>query len=194
MKGLLTNRKRVVLAVLICLFAVSLIYRITHPYKQPKVDSLTYSSGNLKGRNSKALKKESSVSYAEESLIKMDMFLNPPPHSRVQIKDIFSEQDVTDNMGVLSDGSQSEQISGIGENVTNQEKKIEDDLSNLRAFGYMEGEGEKILFIERGKQILLIRKGDRIEGKYLVKDITKTQLILTVVDNDENVYIDLSGL
>lgn len=194
MKGMFTNKNRVVLGILLCLFAVSLIYRITHPYRQPKVDSLTYTGVSSKEGNSTDIQKESGVSPPEESLIELDMFLDPPSHSRTSTKDIFSREYVADNGYMPLDESQIEQISEDVASVADEEPTIEDDLSNFRAFGYMESGAERILFIERGKQIMLIQKGDRIEGKYIVKDITKTKLTLTVIDNNENIYIDLSSL
>jgi len=41
---------------------------------------------------------------------------------------------------------------------------------------------------------MLVRKGDRIEGKYLVKEITKNELTMTVIPGNEIVHIDISGL
>ena len=61
--------------------------------------------------------------------------------------------------------------------------------------GRMEdNDGERILFLERGKQILVIRKGDRIYGKYIVKEITQKELTLTALNINEDIHIDLSGL
>ncbi len=195
MMELFRNKKKSLLTLLLLVFAIALIYRVTHPYKQPKVDTLKYSGSGSERPAGKAIIKDEGGSTVEESLIKLDMFLNPPVHSRDQKRDIFTEQ-----MGMESSGSTSKETTGILQSSgtdtaqPGNENRVEDDLSSFRSFGYMERDGERILFIEKGKQIMLVRKGDKIEGKYLVKEITKNELTLTVIPGNESVHIDLSGL
>jgi hypothetical protein len=61
-------------------------------------------------------------------------------------------------------------------------------------FGYYEGLGHMKLFVERGREILVISEGDKIDGKYLVKKIGNTQLTLRAENIGEDVHIDLSGM
>ena len=73
-------------------------------------------------------------------------------------------------------------------------QKVKKDLSLFRSFGYLEeSNGERFLFLEKGKRIMVIRKGDRIDGKYIVKDITEKKLTLTAISINEDVHIDLGG-
>jgi hypothetical protein len=188
MKELLRNKKNIILAISIFLFAISLLYRVTHIYKQPKVDTLTYSGSVSKATGSKVNQKDTGVSTREESLVKLDLFLNPPAHSRDQRKNIFSEQAAIEETEASPELSSGQAQAAVNKN------SLEDDLSSFRSFGYMESGGERVLFLEKGKQIMIIRKGDRIEGKYVVKDITKKELTLTVITNNEVVHIDLSDL
>jgi hypothetical protein len=194
MMELFRNNKTRILALLIFLLAVSVIYRVTHPYKQPKIDTLTYSGGETERADKKAGRKDPGASSVEESLLKLGMFLNPPEHSSAQIRDLFTEKAGMNNSGALSGETITDQESGDNTPAAGNESGVEDDLSSFRSFGYMERGGERILFIEKGKQIILVRKGDRIEGKYLVKEITKNELTLTVIPGNESVHIDLSGL
>jgi hypothetical protein len=194
MMELFRNNKKRILALLIFLLAVSLVWRVTHPYKQPKVDALKYSGGETEKPDKKASRKEPGASSVEESLLKLDMFLNPPAHSREQRRDLFSEQEGMDDSGVLSGETMIDKASGDNTTAAGSESRVEDELSTFRSFGYMERGGERILFLEKGKQIMLVRKGDRIEGKYLVKEITKNELTLTVIPGNESIHIDLSGL
>jgi hypothetical protein len=193
MMELLKNKKKIILLVSVCIFAVSLIYRVTHPYKQTRVDALTYSGDKSRVRNSKVISKDVTISV-ETPLVKLDLFLNPPVHSREQRKNIFLGQGIIAEDRNLSDKAEIDQTSENKAAPTTAENQIEDDLSSFRSFGYMESNGERLLFLERGKQIMVVRKGDRIEGKYLVKDITKEELTLTVISNNESVHIDLSQL
>jgi hypothetical protein len=193
MMELLKNKRNIILAVSVCLFAVALLYRVTHVYKQPKVAALTYTGGKFKSRENKTGQKNLANSR-EEPLLKLDRFLNPQAHSKEAKKDIFSGQAVVKEQEPPLSESASEQKSGTEASSSNVENQIEDDLSAFKSFGYIERGSERILFIEKGKQIMLVRKGDRIEGKYIVQDISKNELTLTVIANNETIHIDLSQL
>jgi hypothetical protein len=193
-KELLRNKRMIILAVVICLFAVSLIYRITHPFKQQKVDVLAYSVDKSKRHEGNINKKDIRISSVQEPLIKLDLFMNPPARSREERKNIFSTEEIIDKQGNMSDESKIDKTSNSATTSVENENKVEDDLSSFRSFGYMESKGERVLFIEKGTQIILLRKGDRVEGKYIVKEITKEELTLTVIANNESIYIDLRDL
>jgi len=194
MKEILRDKKKIILVIFICLFAVSLVYRVTHPFKQPKVAELTYTDNISEEKGNKVNRKNEGILSVQNPLIKLDLFLNPPAHSRDLKKNIFSEQSVVDVKETPLPERKVDQTAANETIALDNKNNVEDDLSSFRTFGYMESMGEKILFIEKGKQIMLIRKGDRIEGKYLVKDITKKELILIVIANNESVHIDLNDL
>lgn len=193
MMELLKDKRKLIMAGLVCLFAVLLVYRLTHVYKQPRVTTLTYTKEKPGPGNNEAVRKDIKTS-AQEPMIISDRFLNPSAHSKEVKKNIFSEQAaVGDHEKVTGETTVdtkpvSESPAAIAEN------QIKDDLSTFRSFGYAERGGQKTLFIEKGKQIMLVRKGDRIEGKYIVQDITQKELTLLVIANNEIVHIDLSQL
>jgi hypothetical protein len=193
MMELIKDKRKLILAVFVCLFAMSLVYRLTHIYKQPKATTLTYTKEKAVTGDKKAVQKDVTTS-AQAPMIKLDMFLNPPAHSRDVKKNIFSGQaaPVEHEKVSLETVTETKPV-GVSP-AENAEDQIKDDLSAFRSFGYAERGGQKTLFIEKGKQIMLIRKGDRIEGKYIVKDITQNELTLLVIASNEIVHIDLSQL
>jgi hypothetical protein len=193
MTELLKDKKKTLLAVCICLLAISIIYRATHIYQQPRVTALTHAAGKTSGHSSKVIKKDI-TGPAETSMIKLDIFINPPSHTRDVKKDIFSGQPVIVEQAKPAGEVKRPAVQQGETQTVNPEDQIKDDLSTFKSFGYAERGGDKILFIEKGKQIMLIRKGDRIEGKYIVKDINQTELTLLVIANNEIVHIDLTQL
>jgi hypothetical protein len=195
MNLIIKDRKKIILIIALCVFAVSLIYRITNPYKQERVAKLTYTGQHFQipGENQTQQGKASSP---EEHLVNLDLFLNPPGHSRNVSSNIFSDQKtipaVNEHIDVEKpDGALPEEIT---QTAPDKRKQVEDDLSQFKSFGYLETDGERTLFLERGKQIMVIRKGDRIDGKYIVKDITQKELTLTALSINEDIHIDLSEL
>jgi hypothetical protein len=195
MKFTLKDRKKIILIIALCIFAVSLIYRITHPYKQKRVAKLTYTGQQIQlpGEDQTPQNKEASM---EEHMVKLDLFLNPPNHVKEVSSNIFSDQktipEATEHIDVETpEDDLPEQITQTAQDTREQ---VENDLSKFKSFGYLEINGTRTLFLERGKQILVIQKGDRIDGKYIVKDITEKELTLTAQSINEDIHIDLSEL
>jgi hypothetical protein len=68
------------------------------------------------------------------------------------------------------------------------------ELGQMKVFGYYESLGHVKLFVERGREILVISEGDKIDGKYLVKEIGSTRVTLRAEHIGQDVHIDLSGM
>lgn len=194
MMELFKDKKKTLLTVCICLLAISVLYRLTHIYQQPRVTALIYTGEKPAASSSKIVRKDIPVSAENTSMINLDLFTNPRLHSRDVKKDIFSEHTAAAEQEKPAGEVQKSTIQEGETQTANPEDQIKDDLSTFKSFGYAERGGEKILFIEKGKQIMLIRKGDRIEGKYIVKDLNQRELTLLVIANNEVVHIDLSQL
>ena len=131
-----------------------------------------------------------------ENVLELESFINPPPHSRDLINNIFFKEKNTPVNE--KEASKAESKISMPEKVVapvvDKRRKIEEDLSRFKSFGYQESDGEILLFLEIGKRILVIHKGDTIDGKYFVKDITKEELTLTAKSINEDVHIDLGPL
>jgi len=184
------DRKKKILAILAVIFVISLAYRIMNPFKQEKVTVLRYTESHAQKTTPKSIpakaKKKSSSSY-----VMLDLFTNPPKHSDKVIKNIFFKKKPVEKKTLIdTKHNMATKVLTVEDPV----EKIKKDLSKFRIFGSHESGDKIVLFLERGKQIIVIRKGDRIDGKYLVEKITK-QLVTISADNiDEKLHIDLGEL
>ncbi|MBW2741054.1 MAG: hypothetical protein JRE64_19920 [Deltaproteobacteria bacterium] len=184
------DRKKKILAILAVIFVISLVYRIMNPFKQEKVTVLKYTGSHGQKTTPKPIptkaKKKSFSSY-----VMLDLFTNPPEHSDKVIKNIFFKKKPAKKK-TLIDSKYNMKTNVL--TVEDPVEKIKKELSKFRIFGSHESGDGIVLFLERGKQIIVIRKGDRIDGKYLVEKITK-QLVTISADNiDEKLHIDLGEL
>lgn len=190
------DRKKIILVVLLCVFAASLAYRITHPYRQKRVEKLTF-SGTIRDAPSKAKKFQNAKTSFTNSDVRLDLFTKPPTHSRNVLKNIFFNRKPLE-LAKDSAEHENESIPGRIEKPVPIEVakrlQVQEELSHFQSFGYVKDTEGITLFLERGKQILVVQKGDRIDGKYIVKDITTNELTLTAMDINEDVHIDLSQL
>jgi len=195
MQTLIKDRKKLILLISLCIFAAALAYRITHPYKQKRVAELTFSTDKVHIPMAKTSQRNNKPVRAE-NYVKLELFTDPPPHSRDIIKNIFFEEKVApvNEKPAVKAETKPKIPEKIVAPAVNKRRQVEKDLSRFKSFGYLESDGEMTLFLERGKQILVIRKGDRIDGKYLVKDITKEELNLTAKSINEDVHINLGQL
>ncbi|MBN1106850.1 MAG: hypothetical protein JXL84_25835 [Deltaproteobacteria bacterium] len=192
-RGLGGGRKKTLLAVLLCLFAVSLTYRILNPYKQERVTRLTYT-----GRDGEPSRARAAGPKAGEAVVSrevmMDLFLNPPPHSGKVRNNIFFRSKEIVTQAKAAPSAEAKVIAPVGKQapVIDKRLQVQEELSHFKSFGFMQQGKQKILFLERGKDILVIREGDRIAGKYLVKGITEKVLTIRAENIDEDIRIDLS--
>ena len=60
-------------------------------------------------------------------------------------------------------------------------EKIKEHFQQFKAFGSYQ-HGKKIyLFLERGKQVLVVSRGDRIDGKYEITEVTEKSATISAV-------------
>lgn len=61
---------------------------------------------------------------------------------------------------------------------------LERELAQFTFLGLLEKEHKKTIFLSKNKEIFLVKKGDRIAGKYEATAITETALTIRVIGGD----------
>ena len=176
------DNKKKILIILSVIFAVTLLYRIMHPYRQETVSQLTFT----KSKEYTKINKNKSVCGPRRTFIipdvMLDYFLNPPEHSGKVYKNIFFKKEIA-KTEAGSKPAFTQENSPI--------KKATNDISQFKIFGSYKTPDDKAIFFERGKQVLVIRKGDKIDGKFLVEKISQQDVSLKAEGIDDQVHIDL---
>lgn len=185
------NRSKKILAVLLVILAVSLTYRIMNPYRQQRVTELTYSNTMVR----KTIR--GSGSPSDESSDGPSVYLNliSQPHAVVSEvkKELFSAPQRIHEKKAEED--RAEQVPGAPQPsaaVLSPEDRVRNDLARFKVMGLFEDKGEKAVFLQRGKDILVVREKDRIDGKYRIEEIEGQTIRLTALEIGETVYIDMS--
>ncbi|MBW1745179.1 MAG: hypothetical protein JRG74_05295 [Deltaproteobacteria bacterium] len=185
------DRKKKILAILAVIFVISLVYRIMNPFKQEKVTVLKYTGSHEQKTVQKSIPTKAKKKSLFSSYVMLDLFTTPSKHSDKVIKNIFFKKKSAEKKTLINTKHNMEtKVLTVEDPV----EKIKKDLSKFRIFGSHESGDKIVLFLERGKQIIVIRKGDRIDGKYLVKKITKQLVTLSADNIDEELHIDLGEL
>ena len=190
------NRKKIILIVLIFVFAGSLAYRITHPYRQKRIGTIVNADGSRQTTSVK-VSPQGMEKFSSNRYVKLDLLDKPFIYSENVLKNIFFQgskvTDIDKPIDQQTDIVADKEEKPISIEATNR-LQVEQELTHFKSFGYLEDDNEITLFLEKGKRILVIRKGDRINGRYIVKNITKNELTLTAIDINEDVHIDISQL
>ncbi|RLB38306.1 MAG: hypothetical protein DRH12_13115 [Deltaproteobacteria bacterium] len=190
------DRKKIILFVLLILLIVSVGYRIRHPFEQRRVSRLKYTNKgvaassreqpNLKGKKPGARGEESSLTY-------MKLCFNPAKHSRAVIRDLFFEKKAEVKKAPQKQPVAQEQRPKQVRPAQDPVQKVMEELSQFRVFGSFESNGDTVLFLERGRDILVVRKGDWIDGKFQLKDISDDSITLWASEAGQEVHIALDN-
>jgi hypothetical protein len=187
------KKKRIILFLLVIIFGASMAYRITHPYRQKKVARLTYSGSRKRVILKKDLEKGNN-GVLETPEVLMNLLVKPPHHHGEVIRDPFFEAiDRKTSAVVEPPAKQAAPVLPKAKSAEEDPRvRAQRDLSRFRVFGSCEEGGITMLFLEREKDIFIVRPGDKIDGKYLIKNINGNSLELWSEEIHENIHIDLS--
>ena len=187
------DQKKLILILLLLVFGLSLTYRLMNPFEQPRVERLKYQK---RPDNVQDGKKQGAELFQVPTHEMMLSLLTAPPFHKVSvIRNPFLIKDEKAKVRPNKETAKLKPPSSPPQPLPRAEdprERVKRELSKFRIFGFFESGGEVTLFLEKGHNIIIARKGDWIEGRYQVVDIGVDRLKLRVPDIDEYVHIDLS--
>lgn len=62
---------------------------------------------------------------------------------------------------------------------------LEDELKKIQFIGFSESKGKISVFLAKGDNLFVVSKGEKIEDKFIVKNITQTDVVLTIIDQTD---------
>jgi hypothetical protein len=189
--------KQKILAIVLVALAVSVLYRVTHPFKQETVDELTFD----KKKHFKRIYGETDTDHrGSPTGIMLNFIDTPTNHSGRVFKNIFSPQPSVPGQDdkTKSDDKKQDLMAVDAENLKDNEfsrpENIGTGLSDLKVFGMYENEQDKVVFVERGKDILALREGDTIDGTFRVQKISNKLVTIKSKHSDRSLSINMNEL
>jgi hypothetical protein len=158
------NQKQKLLLGLLVILAIALVYRLMNPFEQGTVDRLTYA------RATKVAPAKSADPSPHQTQVRLDLFKSPPQSNVTVQRDLFRPPSIAkpsgkDNMKPRAPAPKPQPKS--------DREKIQEDFQRFKTFGSYQ-HGKKIyLFLQRGKQVLVVSRGDRIDGKYEITEVAE---------------------
>ena len=178
------SKKRQILVGLLLILSVTVIYRLMNPFEQQTVDRLTY------GRTTRVVPDNPTPSNNQESNRTsqvMTALLNQPPTLSSEVKR---------NPFQMANASRASSQAGPAAPAPpppprSAQDRIREALQQFTRFGDFRRGKERYIFLERGKQVLVVGPGDVIDGKYKVEAIGDQSISVTTTESPEPVEVGL---
>jgi hypothetical protein len=180
------DKKLQLLCVLLVLLALSVAYRVTHPFRQARVKQLTHN-----GKSTPAVRTTGSdrpvrppatpATPTEKGIEPHDH--DPPAALRVTRNPFAVKPPVS---------GQADPAPGAAAPQTDPLVQVRQELGEFNVFGSYSDQNGTALFLKRDTAIYLVRQGDLLENRYRVAGISPERLDLRILATGEAVHIDLS--
>jgi regulatory protein YycI of two-component signal transduction system YycFG len=183
------DKKSVIFLIVFLLLVISILYRVKHPFIQKRMDRLTYTSKHPADK-SMAEKRIGTAELVEEGSV-ASKFLNKPRISGKVFKDLFP-------ISLPSRKTEEKiDIQTLPAKVSVQNDLLSEAKAYLASYkieGTYESENVKAVFLSKEKLVLVLKAGDRLDGKYLIEDIQKDRVRIKALDLNETINLDLGEL
>jgi len=179
------TKKRQILLGLVIILAMSVIYRFMRPFEQETVDRLTY------GRTTRVTTDNPQPLDSPEgnrtTQVMTALLTQPPAMSDEVRRNPFQMA----NASRATENVEAPVAAAPPPTRRSAQDRIREALQQFKRFGDFRRGKERYIFLERGKQVLVVRQGDVIDGKYKVEAIGDDTISVTTAENPEPVEVGL---
>lgn len=188
------NRQRAILAALLILFACSIVYSVLRMPKQERVAKLTYQPG----MTAKPLKADQ-VSEADAARVRLDLLERGagtlPGGGRNIFHTLFAAVSKKTLIPLPPPPPPPEKIVEPPP-VASAPQVIEPtpmqrEMATFTFLGFLKKDNRKTIFLSNDKEIFVVKKGDKISGKYDVTALTEEAITITSVSSGGEIVIPL---
>jgi len=191
------NRQRLVLTVFLGLFICSLLYAFLRMPRQKTVEKLTYLPG-MTAQKSRAPQNRSD----DTARVRLDLLEVKQGRSFSGGKNIFhgifaeAPKKVVIPLPLPPPPPEKKQLPMLPVEVKPPPAVVEPtilqrEMATFTFLGFLKKENRKTIFLSNGKEIFLVKKGDKIAGKYDVTSLTDETLTITSVNDGGEILIPL---
>lgn len=187
------NRRKLALAILLVVFAVAVVYSYLRLPPQKTVAKLKYTTGMKADASRTAAKAQ------DEKKLRLDLLDKDQPRFSGFQRNIFRPIFTLEMKAPLYPLHAGKPVLPVPPpppppppyvEPTPAQKAME-DVGRFTFLGFLLKESRKIIFLSRDNEIILVRKGDRIAGKYEVASITDEALTINLVATGEQITVPL---
>jgi hypothetical protein len=192
------NRQKLILTVLLVLFACSLIYSFWRMPRQKSVEKLTYVPGMTAPTVKPTLSRD-----AESAKVRLDL-LEPKPGrtpvgGRNIFRSLFAEEAKKIKVPLPPPPPKPDkpvvpppaQVVTPAVPAVVEPTPLQRDMATFTFLGFLKKDNRKTIFISNGKEIFVVKKGDKIAAKYDVTAITDEAMTISSLQGGGEILIPL---
>ena len=191
------KQKKKVLAAAVALLAITVVYRIMNPYTLERVGTLTFETGGRpEVRESKSLKLSDAMVLTNreppDSIV--PRWLNRPSRSGKIVNDLFAsidKEETPEETVTITEVFEPADLPVEIEVAYDPVQRAKEHISAFTFLGTYKSAGKRAIFMGKDKLVLVVRAGDRIDGNYLVEEITDNSIRIKALDINETIHLDI---
>lgn len=188
------NRRKLTLAILLAIFAVAVVSSFFRQPTQRTVARLKYTSG----MNADALR--TAVKAQDGNKLRIDLLDKDQPRFSGFKRNIFRPIFTVEMKSSLYPLNAVKPVLPLPPPPPSPPppyiepapaQKAMEDVARYTFLGYLQKGNRKIIFLSRDNELTLVRKGDKIAGKYEVATITDEALTINLLATGEQIVVPL---
>lgn len=192
------NRQRLILFILVILFGVAALWSYSAMPRPKAVSTLTFKPGQ-QAKTMDAAPVKSPREADDGTRLKIGLLETEPSgfkgYRRNIFKPVFIDElkVVKQNAAALPPPAKAPSVQAV-QPPPREQVIIQPEAAQLARFtflGFLKKGSVKTIFLSNGKDILLVKKGDKVAGRYEATNISDLELTLTVTDTGDEIVIPL---
>ena len=198
------NKQQAMFITSLVLLAAAIAYRVMNPFVQPRVDTLTY-TGNTPGKAgvvTRSVRKDAGPGNEDregDGSIQdkvVSQFVNKPDFSGQTHQDLFLQYQPPRPAAQKAEQTErktaekTRQTSDETEDPVADIRDIREYLTSYKIYGNYEGDKGKGVFLAKNKLVLVAKQGDRLDGKYVIDEITDSYIRFSIPKLNRTIRID----
>lgn len=192
------NRQKMILSILLALLVIAAIYSYLRLPRQKTVGKLTYTSG----APSQARKGGTPTAGVDDKKLHLELLDREQPRfsgfRRNIFMPIFHEEvkalplppPAPPGRPVLPPPPPAPPVAASPAAVA-EPTPVQRDMAKFTFLGFLKKDNKKTIFLSSNNEIFLVKKGDRIAGKYEVANITEEALTINLLAEGGEIVIPL---
>jgi len=186
------NRQKLVLTALLALLSCSLVYAFLRMPRQKTVEKLKY----LPGMTAPASKVPQNKS-ADTARLRLDLLEPKQARSFSGGKNIFygafaeAPKKTVTPLPLPPPPPEKKQPPPVPPPAVAEPTPLQKEMAKFTFLGFLKKENRKTIFLSNGKEIFLVKKGDKIAGKYDVTSVTDETLTISSIKDGGEILIPL---
>ena len=187
------NRQRAILTALLIIFACSIVYSVLQMPKQERVEKLIYQPGMTAKPVTSAKSRDADVARVRLDLLERGGGTLPGGGRNIfrALYDISTKKTLIPLPPPPPPPPPPVKILVPPPQVI-EPTPMQREMATFTFLGFLKKDNKKTIFLSTGNEIFVVKKGDKILGKYDVTAVTEDALTITSIQSGGEVVIPLA--